>query len=161
MAERRPYDPMTANPPGPSGPPDGPPDGNARKGRIVARSRADVDRAEREILDAVEAFGFERSATFAVRTAVEEAIVNAQTHGNLGDHSKSVTIEYEVDAESLVVVITDEGRGFDPAAVPDPTRPENVDLPSGRGIMLMRVYMSEVEFLGVGNRVRMVKRREG
>ncbi len=56
-------------------------------------------------------------------------------------------------------MVQDEGVGFDPAAVPDPTRPENVDIPSGRGIMLMRAYMTEVEFDPPGNRVRMTYRR--
>jgi serine/threonine-protein kinase RsbW len=60
----------------------------------------------------------------------------------------------------VAIVVEDEGVGFDPAAVPDPTRPENVDIPSGRGIMLMRAYMTEVEFDPPGNRVRMTFKKK-
>ena len=66
-----------------------------------------------------------------------------------------MTLEYAADAERVVIDVQDEGLGFDPRSVPDPTRPENLDIPAGRGIMLMRHYMSEVEFTVPGNRVRM------
>ncbi len=99
--------------------------------------------------------GYDGPACFAVRIAVEEALTNAMQHGNGDDPAKTVTIEYAVGQESVVVEIEDQGLGFDPGAVPDPTRDENVDIPSGRGIMLIRAYMTEVSFSPEGNRIRM------
>ena len=103
--------------------------------------------------------GYNQAACFAVRTAVEEAVSNAIRHGNNEDPDRTVTIEYAADEASVVIDVQDQGLGFEPGSVPDPTRPENVDIPSGRGIMLMQVYMTEVEFRPPGNRVRMTYRR--
>ena len=55
--------------------------------------------------------------------------------------------------------IEDEGEGFDPRSVPDPTTVENVEIPSGRGIILMRAFMTDVRFFPPGNRLRMTYRR--
>ena len=68
-------------------------------------------------------------------------------------------IEFEIGPRQLIVEVRDLGMGFDPASVPDPTRPENVDIPSGRGIVLMRAFMTEVHFVAPGNRVRLTYRR--
>ena len=137
------------------------PDRDARTGRFVIRSREEIDVAQKAILEAIEQCGFDESASFAVRTAMEEAIANAHAHGNSGDPGCAITVEFNLDLNSIVIDVQDEGPGFEPSSVPDPTRPENVDIPSGRGIMLMRVYMTEVEFLPPGNRVRMRYRKGG
>ena len=122
---------------------------------VVGTDRDEIDRVQQDILDVLARHGYDQAACFAVRTAMEEAVANAIHHGNEDDPQRKVTIEYAADEASIEIAIADEGRGFDPNTVPDPTRPENVDIPSGRGIMLMRVYMSEVEFTAPGNRVRM------
>ena len=98
---------------------------------------------------------------FSVRLALEEALVNAIKHGNQMDRSKKVQISYRFLADRFEVLITDEGGGFDPNDVPDPTAVENLERPCGRGLMLMRHYMSEVHFNEHGNAVRMSKRRNG
>ncbi len=121
--------------------------------------REELDRIEGRIMDALGRCGFDTHARFAIRTALEEALSNAVLHGNRNDPAKALTIEYAADASAVAITVEDEGVGFDPAAVPDPTRPENVDIPSGRGIMLMRAYMTEVEFDPPGNRVRMTYKR--
>lgn len=126
-----------------------------RKRFVVGGDRDEIDRIQRGILDALSRYGYDQAACFAVRTAMEEAVSNALHHGNANDPRRKLTIEYAADHTSVEIEIEDEGRGFDPGSVPDPTRPENVDIPSGRGIMLMRVYMSEVVFSNRGNRVRM------
>jgi serine/threonine-protein kinase RsbW len=59
----------------------------------------------------------------------------------------------------LSVEIEDRGPGFDPGAVPDPTLEQNLEIPSGRGLMLMRAYMTSVTFNPAGNRVRLLYRR--
>jgi len=71
--------------------------------------------------------------------------------------SKKVTVVSVVHAERIEIHITDEGSGFDPGDVPDPTAVENIERPCGRGLMLMRHYMTEVSFSGRGNSVRMAK----
>ncbi len=122
---------------------------------IVGSDRDEIDRIQQDILVVLARYDYDDAACFAVRTAIEEAVSNAIHHGNDNDPRRKVTIEYTADEGSIEIEIEDEGTGFDPESIPDPTRPENVDIPSGRGIMLMRVYMSEVEFTPAGNRVRM------
>jgi serine/threonine-protein kinase RsbW len=86
-------------------------------------------------------------------------MVNAIKHGNQYDRDKKVTIAYGFGAEQFLIQITDEGEGFDPRDVPDPTLVEYVDRPCGRGLMLMRYYMCDVQYNERGNSVRMVKNR--
>lgn len=96
---------------------------------------------------------------FGVHLAVEEALVNAIKHGNRRDPSKHVDVECHMSADRLRIRITDEGDGFDPAEVPDPTDEANLEVPSGRGLMLMRCYMTSVTFNERGNEVVMEKVR--
>lgn len=81
-----------------------------------------------------------------VLLAVTEATTNAIIHANKCDQSKMVTIDVKVNETKLVVRVKDEGEGFDPADIPDPTEPENLLNESGRGVYLMRVYMDNVEY---------------
>ena len=127
---------------------------------LSMRRQEEFSRIEDRIVQVLGRFGFDDQARFAILTALQEALSNAVLHGNHNDPAKALTVEYTADASAVAIVVEDEGVGFDPAAVPDPTRPENVDIPSGRGIMLMRAYMTEVEFDPPGNRVRMVFRKE-
>jgi len=94
---------------------------------------------------------------FSIKLALEEALVNAIKHGNGYDKKKTVQVAYEVHPDRFVIRITDEGPGFDPADVPDPTAIENLERPCGRGLMLMRHYMTEVAFNERGNSVIMSK----
>lgn len=96
---------------------------------------------------------------FGVHLAVEEALVNAIKHGNQNDQTKQVHIVYKMSDDAVRIEITDEGPGFDPSEVPDPTDDDNLEVPSGRGLMLMRSFMSLVEFNERGNGVIMEKRR--
>lgn len=95
---------------------------------------------------------------FCIKLALEEGLVNAIKHGNQMDPSKQVTISYHVQRLSFEIRITDQGPGFDPDDLPDPTAIENLERPCGRGVMLMRHYMSDVEYYPPGNSLRM--RRE-
>ena len=90
----------------------------------------------------------------ALLLAVTEATTNAIIHANKCDASKMVTIEAHIEdspkemhSQKLIVKIKDEGKGFDPARIPDPTHPENLLKDSGRGVYLMRVYMDEVKHI--------------
>lgn len=97
---------------------------------------------------------------FGVHLAMEEALVNAIKHGNRMDESKQVKVLCQMWTDRLWIEISDEGPGFDPEEVPDCTADENLEVPSGRGLMLMRSFMSRVEYQGRGNRVVMEKQRK-
>lgn len=78
--------------------------------------------------------------------AVTEATTNAIIHANKCDPSKMVKIHAQIENSKLVIKIKDEGKGFDPTKLPDPTEPENLLKDSGRGVYLMKVYMDEVKY---------------
>jgi serine/threonine-protein kinase RsbW len=103
--------------------------------------------------------GWPHHDVFGVHLALEEAVVNAIEHGNRSDPAKQVYVRCEIHPATLIVLVRDEGPGFDVATVPDPTAVENLDKPSGRGIMLIRSFMSDAQYLGCGNELRMVKQR--
>ena len=112
-----------------------------------------------EILAQLEKNDWIQHDIFSVHLAMEEALVNAIRHGNRLDADKHVHVACRVSPELIRIEITDEGEGFDPSSVPDPTDPANIEAPSGRGLMLMRSFMSRVEYNDVGNRVVMEKER--
>ena len=84
-----------------------------------------------------------------------EAVNNAIVHGNKADESKIVEIEFSYKRKILKVSISDEGPGFKPKEVPDPTKPENIENLSGRGVFLMSRLADEIEFNEKGNKVTM------
>jgi serine/threonine-protein kinase RsbW len=104
---------------------------------------------------------YDHHEIFGIKLALEEAVVNAIKHGNRFDTSKKVRIACSVSTERIDLLINDEGTGFDPGGLPDPTAPENLDRPCGRGVMLMRHYMTDVRFNERGNSVTMSKIRNG
>ena len=108
--------------------------------------------------------GFDEEATHYMSVAVRESVVNAIKHGNAGDEGKLVAISFILDAGRLEVSVRDEGRGFDPASVPNPTAVENLLKADGRGIFFMRSFMDDVSYAfptGGGTIVTMVKRKKG
>ena len=130
-------------------------------GKLVLHDvREELEKLHESVLVAVSSSGFDEASTFAVRLALEEAVANAFRHGNAEDPSKTAQVEYEVDPHRIWLAIEDEGSGFDPGAVPDPTDDENLEIPSGRGIMLMRAYMTHVEIKSPGNRIEMIFTRD-
>ncbi|HUU84047.1 MAG TPA: ATP-binding protein [Phycisphaerae bacterium] len=115
---------------------------------------------EAVILREVDRCGYGEDATFAIKLALEEAMTNAVKHGNRQDSARRVIVRYSVTRERTVILVQDQGDGFMPADVPDPTRPDRLPLPTGRGIMLMRAYMSEVHYRKGGTEVCLIKRNE-
>ena len=119
----------------------------------------------REVLDALlaelEARHWRQQDVFAVHLAAEEALVNAIRHGNGADARKSIHVVCLLSPDRLVIEISDEGPGFNPSALADPTCEDNLKSPCGRGVMLMRAFMSRVEFNARGNAVTMEKHRQG
>lgn len=122
----------------------------------VSHDRAQIERHFEEIAGAMTDRGFASAAQFAVRLAWEEAISNAIHHGNQDRADGRIEVAYHVEPQRLLIRVTDEGAGFDPSAVIDPTLDENLECPSGRGLLLMRAYMTRVEIPPPGNTVRLV-----
>jgi len=97
--------------------------------------------------------GFAQRDIFGVRLSLEEAFLNGIKHGNKGGKQKIVTARGHIGPERTWVSIEDEGEGFNPSELPDPTDPKNLDKPSGRGIMLMCAFLSAVSFNERGNKL--------
>lgn len=124
--------------------------------RTLTDLKTDLEIVQREIAEALAHNTYTEFAQFAIRLCMEEAIVNAFRHGNRGAPGKVVQFRCDINHERAEFEVRDEGEGFDPSGVPDPTADENLEIPSGRGLMLMRAYMSEVEHVPPGNALRMV-----
>ena len=115
---------------------------------------------QKQILDDVTARGFNDESTFAIKLALEEALINAIKHGNKLDPKKTVTIKAKVTPKACEIEIEDQGPGFDRSSVPDPTLEENIEKCSGRGILLIEAYMDKAKCDNKGRRLKMVKKNE-
>ena len=109
------------------------------------------------ILKWLEPRKLDESALFDIRLCVEEVVRNAITHGNNSDLGLKVLISYWLEGDSLIIEVEDEGRGFDPGKMPDPTIEENIMKGSGRGIYIVRKLIDKMEFNDKGNKVRLTK----
>ncbi|HXQ68925.1 MAG TPA: ATP-binding protein [Pyrinomonadaceae bacterium] len=107
-------------------------------------------------------FGVSDDAAYGIDMAVREAVTNAVLHGNRQDENKTVDIVLKSLPDAVEISVHDQGHGFNPENVPDPTATENLLKTSGRGIFFMRTFMDEVYWLirpEGGTTVRMLKRR--
>jgi serine/threonine-protein kinase RsbW len=135
--------------------------GNAASGTVWERSwtidgdlsamRSCVEEVHSHLLDSA----WDEAASFAVRLALEEALTNALRHGHGGDASLPIQLACRIGANAIHLDVEDQGPGFEPEAVPDPTADENLTIASGRGLALMRAFMSEVVVTPPGNRISM------
>ena len=125
----------------------------------LASTRPEVDRAVSEILEACTLHGYEEAATFAIRLSLEEAMANAMMHGNAGDESKRIQLSCSIGSTRISLEIQDEGPGYNPDTVPDPTADENLTIASGRGLALIKAFMTRVEIPRPGNQLRLVFER--
>lgn len=91
-------------------------------------------------------FGFEDDDVERLGLAIREAVANGVRHGNLQEPAKKVELTCELKQDVMALRITDEGSGFDVDAIPDPLAEDNLFNPSGRGILLMRAFMDDVQF---------------
>jgi serine/threonine-protein kinase RsbW len=103
--------------------------------------------------------GYPEKDRFGVRLAIDEAIANAIKHGNKQARDKWVWVRYRVTPESVLASVEDQGPGFNPEDVPDPLAPENLERGSGRGLFLMRSYMTWVRHNERGNCITLCKYR--
>lgn len=102
---------------------------------------------------------YSSSDVFGVRLSLEEGLMNAIKHGNHSDSSKRVRVHCDLNDQRVLIEIEDDGAGFDPGQIPDPLADENLEKPSGRGVYLMRQYMTRVEYRQGGRLLVMEKHR--
>jgi serine/threonine-protein kinase RsbW len=136
-------------------------DNGQLKANLVLASRFDnIEVAERALLDLCRRAGLESDDDYWLVTALREALANAMRHGNDQDPARHVRVAYVVEDSTVTITVEDEGEGFDPKEIPDPTDPENLLRPNGRGIFYMRQFMNRVDFSPApdgGTAVRMVR----
>ncbi len=127
---------------------------------MLTGDRAQIDQVEQDIMAQLEDFAYTKASRFAVKLSIEEAVANAFNHGHRHlPPGVPVRLEYSLAPDQVRIAVEDQGPGFVPADVPDPTMDENIEQPSGRGIMLIRAYMSSVAFSGTGNRIEMTYKK--
>ena len=140
--------------------PEQPADGAWRREMQLHSERGVTRLFTEDLLEQLGVHGWSPADSFAIHLAAEEALVNAILHGNQLDPGKRVHVACEVSARRVWLEITDEGEGFDPNGIPDCTLEERLDVPSGRGVMLMRSFMTRIEYNAKGNSVVLEKLRD-
>jgi serine/threonine-protein kinase RsbW len=133
----------------------------SRVSLTLGSSLESVDTVEHTAEDFAARIGFDEDTVPNIAMAVREAAVNAVLHGNAYNPAKQITATFEATSDSLIVRISDQGSGLDPAKLPDPLAPENILRGSGRGIFLIKAFMDEVHFrqLHPGTELTLIKHR--
>ena len=118
-----------------------------------------VNRVEKTAEEMARKAGLEEDEIYRVAMAVREASINAVLHGNEYDPARQIAVSLENTGKDLVIVIADQGHGFNPDKVPDPLAAENLLRGTGRGIFLIRSLMDEVHFrqLHPGTELTLIK----
>jgi anti-sigma regulatory factor (Ser/Thr protein kinase) len=117
----------------------------------------EMDRTAAVILSAMDLFGYPDESIRKMKIILTELLANAIYHGNKGERSKKVTIGHVIDKKKAVISILDEGNGFNPKSIPDPTLPENLKKDSGRGLYIVKKYVDTLKFNSLGNRITVIK----
>lgn len=124
-------------------------------------SRLDsIDKAVVEAIKFASDADFSDDALYAIDMAVRESVANAVKHGNLLDETKPVEIAFSSSDEDFEITVRDFGKGFDVDEIPDPTDPQNLLKVTGRGILFIRNFMDEVEWLNHENGGTIIKMRK-
>lgn len=134
--------------------------GSPRVDAVYDSDLKSVDVAEAAVVELAEKMGFDEDDLHRIGIAMREAMVNAVVHGNKYSGVKKVRMKVWQGSESLKVVVTDEGSGFEISRVPDPLAQENLLKESGRGILLIQAFVDEFQVRRLhpaGTEVTMVK----
>ena len=127
--------------------------------RTILGDRESFDEVQDTVLTLMRDFGFSDHDLFSIRVAFEEALANALLHGHQGDVGLEINVTWLVTDEFIEIEVTDHGMGDNPETIPDPTADENLSLPSGRGLAMIRAFMNEVHVNDRGNHVRMIRHK--
>jgi serine/threonine-protein kinase RsbW len=130
---------------------------NAERSQV--HSPAELRPLLEKLEDRMRVLGYSDRDLYAVQMVLQEAVSNAFRHGHRGDQSKSIQIRYAVHAAEVLLEVADQGAGFDPDQVPNLFADENLYRLGGRGLFLMRAYMTWVSFNRQGNQVTLLKQR--
>jgi len=124
--------------------------------KLTISSEIDNLRAvEKELDDFSAELGIAQDNYGKIMVCAMEAVNNAIIHGNKSDNNKNVFIEMKSEGNDLFISVEDQGAGFKPSEIPDPTKPENIEELSGRGVFLMSRLADKIEFNEKGNMVLM------
>ncbi len=121
----------------------------------VESNQASLRIVENAIDEVTLELGIAQDSYGKILVSALEAVNNAILHGNKMDGGKSVRFEMEYSKEELIITVADEGIGFRPEEVPDPTLPQNIESCNGRGVYLMKHLADEIKYNGKGNEVTM------
>ncbi len=128
---------------------------NTHETLIIRSEVAEISIVEKLIDEISAKFKLHDDVYGKVLLAVVEAVNNSIVHGNKLDSSKTVSISYNITDQYLQFIVKDQGQGFDYEAIPDPTKPENIEKTHGRGIFLMKHLADEIEFQESGSTIDM------
>lgn len=120
----------------------------------------EIDDAQSRIVAMIERHGYPKASVFALRLSLHEAVANAFKHGHKDlPQETPITLAFHIADDHVELSVEDQGPGFDPGAIPDPTLEENLERGSGRGLLLIRAYMTSADFNAKGNKLTLVYRR--
>ncbi len=126
-------------------------DSMRRGSYVIPSCWTEVDKTRKSIVEQLAFLTYNRREVVSISTALAEALSNALMHGNEGDRNKSISVAYTATEQEFWARVQDEGGGFDPQSVADPTLPENLLRTHGRGMRMMEHFMSEVKVIQPGN----------
>ena len=132
-----------------------------RSFELTISSRLEEMHAVHDLIErAVREYRLDDEFAYWIELAISESMINAIKHGNKSDPSKSATLKLSSDGENLEIIVEDQGKGFELETVADPTEGANLLKPCGRGVLIIRSFMDEVDLSKCegGCRLRMVKR---
>jgi serine/threonine-protein kinase RsbW len=122
-------------------------DNEKMQAHLILSSRFEnIEVAERTLIDLVAQAEGDGDDEYWLVTALREALANAIRHGNRQNPALKVWVDFTIENNTLTIRVEDEGEGFAPEELPDPTDPENLLRPSGRGIFYMKQFMDQVDF---------------
>ncbi len=129
---------------------------------VIPSSLEKIEDVERLAEEAADLMEFDEESKDSLAIAVTEAVNNAIIHGNKRDTNKKVIIRFVFQENRLLVIVKDEGEGFNPDQIGDPLAPENLLKESGRGIFILSSLMDDVQFNfdKDGTELRMIKEKK-